>query len=113
MTGIQAGKLRKRIAFLAPQDEPDTDAVGQPKGTEAPAFTVYGELEALAGKEFWQAQQAQVVFSHRLTIRWTSRPIAKNWRALVDGKRLNVQIPPRDPDGRRRVLEVLCLEIDR
>lgn len=115
MSEVQAGKLRKRLTLLAPPNpgQATADSFGQPQTTYADQGKLWGSVEALNGREYWQAMQAQVTLSHRVELRYSSAAltIAKDWRLSFEGRILNVQLPPRDVDGRRRLVELLCLEV--
>lgn len=89
------------------------DSHGQDATPYEIAGQTYGDVLALTGREFWQAQQAQVVFSHRVQLRYSSLAlkIGKDWRIQYDGGLLNVEVPARDVDGRKRMLEVMCREL--
>ena len=109
------GKFRKRLTLLAPP-RPDADAqdsFGQPVLTYGDEGQLWGEVTALGGREYWQAQQTQALFTHRVRVRFCARAltIAKDWRLSYEGHTLNVEVPPRDVEGTRRELEILCKEV--
>ena len=115
MNEVQAGRLRKRLTFTAPPgpDDVTIDSHGQTRPTNDPKGTLWGSVEAVGGREFWQAQEGQVLFTHKVEIRFSgfAQQIGKNWQVNYEGHVLNIQLPPRDPDGRRRKLELLCIEV--
>jgi SPP1 family predicted phage head-tail adaptor len=117
MPEVEAGKLRKRLTVTAPPNpnDADRDSFGQPKMPQGEEFQLWGSVEAVSGRESWQAAQAQVIFSHRVLVRYSikARVIGKDWRITFEGKTLNVMCPARDVEGRRRQLEILCQESDR
>lgn len=111
---IKAGQTRKRLTLLAPPSPEDMprDSFGGQIPVASVTYTLWGNVEALSGRDFWQAQQAQVVFSHRVTVRYSrlALEIGKDWKIVVDGSTLEVMLPPRDIEGRRRSLEIMCQE---
>ena len=102
------------MTFRAPinPDDAARDSFGQPTITQEEKFSLWGSVEAITGREYWWAQQAQVMVSHRITIRYGKQALTvkKNWQVSFDGKILNVFVPPRDVDGTERRMEILCLE---
>lgn len=110
---IEAGKLRHRLSLLAPPNADDQrpDSFGQVPQGPVLVTQVWGSVEAVSGREFWQAQQAGVVISHRIVIRFTAVAIAKDWQIQARGRTFNVMVPPRDVDGRRRRVEIMCQEM--
>lgn len=108
------GQLRKRLSVEGGADPESGTAntFGEPDRTKSQEWLLWGSVEALSGREYWQASQAQVTISHRVVVRFSFRAlsIGQDWRLSYEGHVLNVQVPPRDVDGRRKFLEILCLE---
>ena len=65
---VRAGALRKRLAF---QTRATTqDASGQQVNTWVTAFTVWGEIEPISGRELLAAEAVQSDVTHTVLVRW-------------------------------------------
>lgn len=66
---MQLGKLNKKFQVLKLSQVPDGGGGYEDK--LVPIKTVWGNLQPIMGREFWQAQQTQAQLSHKITIRYT------------------------------------------
>ncbi|MBC7193869.1 phage head closure protein [Marinobacter sp.] len=106
---MRAGELRHRI--LIQRLASGQDEYGQPLNAWQDVATVWAKIEDLSGREYFQAQQvptAQV--STRITIRW--RPDIEPTMRVVHGARVLDIKAVLDPDGRRREIQLMCLEVE-
>ncbi len=106
---MQAGKLRERITI---QNEVIArDSFGAENNSWRTVATVWGSVRpGAAGERFISAaDQMQATITHTIRIRYRAGLDPKQ-RLIVDGKLLGIQSVV-DPDGRKRDLVLLCLEI--
>lgn len=106
---MQAGKLRERITI---QEEIVTrDSFGAEVNPWRNVATVWASVRpGSSGERFVAAaDQVQATISHTIRIRYRAGVNPKQ-RLLWDGKYLGIQSTV-DPDGRKRDLVLLCLEI--
>lgn len=105
---MRAGELRHRVTIQ--QKTITQDTYGAEVETWAAVTTVWAKIEDLSGREYFAAQQvptAQV--STRVTIRWRA-DVKPEMRALANGRVLDIKAA-LDPDGRKRELQLMCLEV--
>lgn len=104
---MQAGELRHRVTFQAKSATRDTHG-GEIPGW-ADSFTVWGRVEFLRGREFFDAKQIQSEANARITVRYRS-DITTDLRVTWDGHTFLVVAPPiQDPV--KRELTVMCQEV--
>lgn len=83
---MQAGQLRHRVAI---QEPTETIVRGEPSVTWNTVATRWASLEALAGRELWNARQVQPDITHRVEMRHESGlAINSKWRLLFAGDRV-------------------------
>ncbi len=105
---MRAGALRHRVQLQSRQA--GLDELGQPLDGWQTQATVWASVEDLRGREFFEAQQADMnEVSTRIVMRYRT-DVAPEQRLAHDGRSFNV-VGILDPDGRRRRLEVMCEEI--
>jgi len=107
-TRIEAGKLRHRIIIVKPTLAQDT-AGGWAEDTENVVATVWASVEALTGRELYAAQQQVSEVTHKITMRYWPG-ITANMNVWFQGRQFRIQAAPLDPDERRKMLVMLCLE---
>ncbi len=111
-TTIQAGKLRHRISILRANLTQDSFGGWQIGDDSIFAANVPAAIETLTGRELYAAQQKVSEVTHRITIRWQPGILAKMNVAWPDEDRFfQIQVP-ENPDGRHKVLNLLCIERD-
>lgn len=67
---VRAGNLRKRLSFQTRATTQDVS--GQQVNTWTTAFTVWGEIEPISGRELLAAQAVQSDVTHTVTVRYRS-----------------------------------------
>ncbi|MBE3590005.1 MAG: phage head closure protein [Firmicutes bacterium] len=105
---MKAGQLRHRVTIQAQTTA--QDEYGQPVQTWSDVATVHAAVEDLSGREFFAAQQVPTeTITTRITIRW--RPdVSASMRVVGAGRTWDVRAV-LDPDGRRRQLQLMCVEV--
>jgi len=104
---IESGKLRHRIDILNAVTGQDSMG-GQNAGAGSSFATVWASVEALSARELFAAQQLTAQVSHKVTIRWLAGVQAK-MTVSFDNRALQI-VGVQNPDGRHKVLVLLCLE---
>lgn len=107
---VAAGRLRWRVRLL--ERATSLDAWGEPADSWLPVASVWAEVIDLRGREFLEARQVEgAEISTRVRMRW--RPgLREGMRLEAGGRQLEVTAV-LDPDGRRRVAELICSEVRR
>ena len=106
---LDAGKLRHRLAILAPTSEQDSDT-GEMQVTWFIVATVWGSFEPYSTKEFIAAATTQVESSARAVIRYRTDVIS-DMRIVCLGKLYEIVGPPL-PDN-ASCMEYLTLMLAR
>jgi SPP1 family predicted phage head-tail adaptor len=102
---MEAGKLRHRLIF---QEKAATvNSLGEPL-TWTTSFTVWGSVEPLSGREFFEAKQVQAQVSHRVRIRYRSG-VAPSMRILYGTRAFDIQ-EVIDTEERHAELVLMCQE---
>jgi SPP1 family predicted phage head-tail adaptor len=84
---ISAGRMNERVSLLAPSES--RSPMGEATLTFTAEATVWAEVEGLAARDILQAQQADVVATHRIRIR--HRPsVTYQYRVQWRGKTMEV-----------------------
>lgn len=102
---ISAGRMNERVALLSPTE------VRSPSGEASIVFstaaTVWASVEGMSSREILQAQQADVIATHRIMIRYRS-DVTYEYRISWRGKTLEVaSITDRQ---NRTAIEILARE---
>lgn len=71
--------------------------------------TVWAEIRALRGREYFTAQQTLAESNHEIIIRYR-KGIKPAMRAISDGRVFDIQAV-LDKDGRKRFLSLVCKEV--
>ncbi|NSW92316.1 MAG: phage head closure protein [Firmicutes bacterium] len=103
---MRAGLLRRKVAIQKLVEVKDPLS-GELKKDWADFATVWGSIEDLAGREFFDAQQVNSEITTRVKIRYR-KDIKATMRIICDDRVLEIAAPPIDPDGRKRELYLLC-----
>jgi SPP1 family predicted phage head-tail adaptor len=101
------GALRRRLVLEAAVATPD--GVGGMTQTYQTVAALWAQVEWLAGGEHWRRGRPEQAATHRVTMRW--RDGVDAGQRLRDGERLFDIRAVADPDGGRRRLVCLVLEI--
>ncbi len=104
---VRAGVLRHRITIQ--EDTGTINKVGQKTATWTTLATEWAREEGLSGIERFAAQQVVAQLSYKVTIRFRSDINETHRILLASGALLDIQ-SVLDPDGRRRELQILCIE---
>lgn len=84
---IPAGKMNRRVELLSPVES------RSPTGEATLAFnaqaTVWAAVDGLSTREFMQAQQANLLATHRVRIRHYPA-LTHEWRVRIDGKDMEI-----------------------
>ena len=116
---IRAGKLRHAIQIINLSTQ--VDQFGGPVTADATVFaTVRASIEALSGRELYQAQQVVAEVTHLVTIRWMAGVKAKMDVWFAEGIGSPTVITTRqfqimhvdNPDEQHHVLLLYCIERD-
>ena len=101
------GALRRRLLLEAAVMTPD----GLGGGTQAfeTIAALWAQVEWLAGGEHWRHGRPEQAATHRVTMRWRAGVDAG--QRLRDGQRIFDIKAVADPDGGRRRLVCLVLEV--
>lgn len=107
-----AGTYRHRITIQRASET--QDGLGGPVQTWlAFAERVPAMVEELSGRELWNAQQIQADLSLSVKCRWLDGVKSKMrvlWHDKGGDRTLSIEVPPRNPDGRKRDMVLLCKE---
>lgn len=107
MSWTGASRYRYRVTFMEAVTE--RDEYGDRRETWQPVVTVWGALEGLRGREYFEAAQTVSQSDHRIVIRHRNG-IKPTMRAQVGDRVFDIQ-SVLDRDGRRRQLEIICREV--
>lgn len=102
---ISAGRMNERVGLLAPTE------VRSPSGEASISFTtaatVWASVTGMSSRDILQAQQADVIATHRIFIRYRS-DVTYEYRLSWRGKTLEVaSIADRE---NRTMIEILARE---
>jgi SPP1 family predicted phage head-tail adaptor len=118
---VKAGRVRAgafRQSLQLQQRVTSADAEGSPAEGWINVGAIRAQVESLGGRELAMAGQLEVRLSHTVKTYWrsdlarTSSTVGTsghNMRFLWGARILDIHLV-EDPDGRQRVLEMLCLE---
>jgi SPP1 family predicted phage head-tail adaptor len=104
---VPLGGLRERVTIQRAAYA--RGANGEPLQSWEDVEEVWARVEPLTSRELYLAAQAQVLASHRVTLRHRADVRATTHRLAWNGRTLNLT-GVRDPEARGRWLELLCLE---
>lgn len=104
----EAGKYDQRVAVWA--NEPTTNPDGQEVEVPVKFIERWASVRPMGGREFVQAQQAQVDLTHQVRMRYDTQSktiTAKHWLTLRNGTRLDIK-RVYDVDLRHEELALEC-----
>ena len=100
------GLLRYRLTFLNPVESRSFSGETTIEWPEA--FTVWGSVEGLSGRDIIQAQQANLVVTHRIRVR-NRKGVSHTQRIVWDGRTMEISsVVERE---NRTALEILAREV--
>lgn len=102
---MKAGDLDQRITLQSRTVVPD--AYGQDTITWTLIATVWAQVQAVRGREFFAAAQVQQEQTVKMRIRYRA-DLDQTCRIVHDGK--NYDITGIVPVGRKDMLEIMCLQ---
>jgi SPP1 family predicted phage head-tail adaptor len=103
---VSAGDLRHKVTIQSP---PTTlDDSGHPTGSWTTVRTVCANVMPLRGRELFNAQQAQVRTTHKVTIRYMAGVTGKQ-RLLFGTRTLEID-SVINVEERNHTLELMCFE---
>lgn len=103
---MQSGKLRHLVTIQ--QFAPVQNATGEPVKTWSDVVSVYGRVEPLSGREFFQGQQFNSEIRAVIKVRYCTG-ISTRMRALYAGRIYNIEAVI-NTDERDRELQLVCSE---
>jgi len=102
---MQAGDLRHKIKILSNAAIDETNDNGCPVENWQPFIIVWAKKDGLKGRLFYQAAAAEAESDVLFTIRY-HEGIKAGMKVVHDTETFEIRIPPVDPDGSRRWLEI-------
>lgn len=104
---VRAGLLRQRITLQ--EDNSVQGRFGQKTPDWEEFAVVWADVRAIGGAERFAAQQVVPMLNYKITIRHRG-DLRENMRIVLEsGALLDIQ-SILDPNGRKEVLEILCVE---
>ncbi len=103
---MNIGMMRERVALQAPQEM--RSPTGEATLSWATEDTVWASVDGLSSRDILQAQQANVIASHKISIRYRAT-VNPQYRILWRGKTLEIA-SVSERDNRTR-LELLVHEV--
>ena len=104
---MNIGSLRNRVALEMRQQAADgSTGIAE---TFATVAEVWGAVEATRGSVYIGSIQVGEAITHRITLRWVD-PTSFTHLSVNEGAQRFRKRDARDPDGRRRWLEVMAEE---
>lgn len=103
---IQAGRLRHRVTIQSRTEA--RDSVGQPIATWADVATVWADIRDVSGREYLTAGADRAEVSTKIVIRHRT-DVDATCRVVHGSDTYDVRAS-LDPDGRRRMLQLMCVK---
>ncbi len=103
---MQSGHLRHRVTIE--QSTPAQNEYGELVESWAALVTVWGAVEPLDGREYFQVQQVQSTVTTRIRIRYRTG-ITPLMRVAWDGRIFDIE-DVIEPKSQRRELHLMCRE---
>lgn len=101
------GELDRRVTIQQRNPATTSDAVGQELIDWVDVTTVWAQVLALRGREFFAAAQVQQEQTVKVRIRWRDG-VTQLHRLVIDGQPYD--ITGVIPVGRKVMLEIMCLQ---
>lgn len=107
---MRAGRLNRYVTI---QRRVETqNATGEVVWTWVDVCSVWAEIAAVSGREFFAAQQVQAMVTHAITIRYRSGIVAK-MRIIEDcDQSIQYDIEAPLPNARRTEIRLMCVTRD-
>lgn len=106
-THIAAGDLRHVIQIG--DVDPQQDSGGATVVDNVTTYTTQrASVETLQGKELFAAQQSNSQVTHKITMRWFPGIVSRQ-KVWFDGRQYDIE-SVQNPDGRRKMLVLMCIE---
>ncbi len=102
---LKAGDLDQRVTLQSRSVV--KDAMGQATITWTTEATVWAQVQAVRGREFFAAAQVQQEQTVKVRIRWRTG-VSPTWRLVWQGRAHD--ITGIVPVGRNDMLEIMCLQ---
>jgi SPP1 family predicted phage head-tail adaptor len=102
------GSMRCLVTIQEPSST--DDKYGQQTKTWSDFCTTWASINMLAQKQTYTDNQLASVVTHKIVIRYTSKPITAGMRVCLMGKYYLIQAVS-DPDGRRTTLQIQAQEV--
>jgi SPP1 family predicted phage head-tail adaptor len=103
---VNIGKLRDRVTIQRPSESRSPS--GETTLSWVTVATVWGSVDGLSSRDILQAQQANVVATHKIRIRYRSDVVHTD-RLICDGKTMEIaSVVSRDNST---ALEILAKEV--
>ncbi|MDP3059050.1 MAG: phage head closure protein [bacterium] len=103
---MKIGELRHLITLQTPTIT--KDSLGVVSETWSDTASVYAQIEALSGREYFAVARVNAEVTHRVRIRYL-RGIVPAMRVVAGAKALDIQAV-LDVDGKKRELTLMCVE---
>lgn len=107
---MEAGQLRQIITIKRPPAGAAAGLSRDMTGWET-VCTCHAAVKPIRGKELWEAQQAQSLIDHRITLRMPKAAVTTACRVVYKGRVFAIQYK-MDPDERGRWLVLMCTELE-
>lgn len=106
---MRAGLLRNRVTLQKLIQE--RNEIGEAVETWVTVAHVWAEIRALSGREWYEARQLpEGEISTTIVIRFRE-DIDRTMRILHNARKFNI-VSVLDPDGRKKQLQLMCLEVE-
>lgn len=106
---MRPGALRETVTIQ--KNTPVADSHGDRVDAWTTRATVYAEVLALRGREYYLAQQVNAEVEFKVTI-WYLATVSAKDRIIWGSRTLEVIAPPIDVQGKKIWMELLCRELN-
>ena len=103
---MNSGRFRHRLTIQKKSEAPE--AIGGTVETWTTDFTRWGHIRPLSSREVFEADQLQTRQSHMVTLRYAST-VSTQHRIVTQSRIFHI-MSVKNPDERRRVTELGCME---
>jgi len=106
---MRPGQLRERV--ILQRNTPTTSSRGEKVDSWAAYATVWCEVLALRGREYYMAQQTNAEVQFKVSLRYRNDVTAQD-RIVWGSRTLEVVAPPIDLGGKHTGIELMCRELN-
>ena len=106
---MRPGQLRERA--ILQRNTPTTSGRGEKVDSWAAYGTVWCEVLALRGREYYLAQQVNAEVQFKVSLRYRDDVTAQD-RIVWGDRTLEVVAPPIDVGGKHVIMELMCRELN-